>query len=135
MNCIFKRESQTTEGVDYKQKETPCECTTQFWERSTEWKCHVVEMTWCFFFFLFEMISSHKLPHSCWRVVGLQGLELPLKAKINGILPTSAPAKHRPAFIWFRGRGGGGALSPYPTGFLTATVNIGPLKGHSVCHP
>lgn len=30
---------------------------------------------------------------------------------------------------------GGGALFPYPTGFLTATVNTGPLKGHTVCHP
>lgn len=58
------------------------------------------------------MISSHKLPHSYWRVVGLQGLELPLKAKINGILPTSAPTKHQPALIWFRGRGGGGCSLP-----------------------
>lgn len=43
MNCIFKRESQTTEGVDYKQKKTPCVRTTQFWERFAEWKCHALQ--------------------------------------------------------------------------------------------
>lgn len=28
-----------------------------------------------------------------------------------------------------------GSAFPYPNGFLTDTVNTGPLKGHTVCHP
>lgn len=84
MNCSFKRESQTTEGVDYKQKETPCEQTTQFWERFAEWKCHVFKWQ-RFVFFMKWMISSRRLPRSCcpsfiWRqnlVVSYQHLLRP----------------------------------------------------------
>lgn len=73
-----------------------------------------------------------------WSTQPLQPLsELHLK-HTYATIPTSAQTKHQPAFIWCRGRwaGGRGVLSfPYPTGFLTATVNTGPLKGHTVCHP
>lgn len=58
MNCIFKRESQTNEGVDYKQKETLCEHTTPFWERLAEWKCQRLEMAQGFFLYDMDDIRS-----------------------------------------------------------------------------
>lgn len=50
---------------------------------------------------------------------------------LNNICSGQTPA----CFHLVERKMGGGTLFPYPRGFLTATVNTGPLKGHTVCHP
>ena len=56
------------------------------------------------FVFLYEMDDF--ISQASAQLLGLLS-ELHLKAKPYGILPTSARAKHQPAFIWLRGRWAG----------------------------
>lgn len=99
MNCSLLRESQTAEGVDFKQKETLCEHTTQFWERKNWLNGNVMSWNGTFF--------SSPLFYMTWTICSFltdfytaaAAADARASAKTHGILPTSAQTKHPPAFI------------------------------------
>lgn len=140
MNCIFKRaESQTTAGVDYKQKETPCECSHThthththlqvFWGKIYGMEMSRLELAHINDFILY---ASTQLPGTgeVWdlRQTLMVSYQLVLRLPNTGLL--SLGSKARLVAV------GGGVVSPLIlAGFLADTVNSGRLKGHSVCHP
>lgn len=91
-----------------------------------------LEMAQRLFFFLicngwFHLTGLHAAAEA--------GVRASSKSK-NYMLHSNICSGQTPAcFHLLKRKMGGGALFLCSTGFLTASVNTGPLKGHTVCHP